>query len=588
VLDQLANYPTNKLANSKVWLALALVAIAGALIVLPLTSAVVVIGGALAVIALLRWHELALYALIFAVPFGSWFPIPISVGNLTAVDLLVTLVIALWLARMIVYERGIAIELPPLSPAFAIFLFVALLSVTGALSLQHAAKEFTKWLEMFAVYVYVANNLDATKMRRALVAMFLAGLVEAAIGVYQFWFRVGPEQFELFGRFMRAYGTFEQPNPYAGYLALIIPIALGIVVAVNRQPSTVNRQPSIVNRQPSTVNRQPSIVNRQPSTVNRQPSIVNRQPSTVNRQPSTVNSQPSTVNRQPSTVNRQPSTVNRQQLTVSSKTESTSLFTVRCSLITDYWLLITGCLALAAMLAALLMSWSRGAWMGVAAALVITVVVQSRRAFVVSLVIALVLVFIIMLSSLNIIPEAIAARFSGIGDYFGVFDVRGVKVDDANFAVVQRMAFWQTAWAMFSAHPLLGIGLGNYAVMYPAYALPFWGEPLGHAHNYYLNVAAEAGLAGLAAYAILWAAAFWRGWRAVRVSHGMWRSVAAGLLGTLVALSIHNGFDNLFVHGMAVQVGIGLGMVEVIQNSKFIIRNSQDAIRNTKYVKRET
>jgi hypothetical protein len=585
-----------------VWLALALVAIAGALIVLPLTSAVVVIGGALAVIALLRWHELALYALIFAVPFGSWFPIPISVGNLTAVDLLVTLVIALWLARMIVYERGIAIELPPLSPAFAIFLFVALLSVTGALSLQHAAKEFTKWLEMFAVYVYVANNLDATKMRRALVAMFLAGLVEAAIGVYQFWFRVGPEQFELFGRFMRAYGTFEQPNPYAGYLALIIPIALGIVVAVNRQPSTVNRQPSIVNRQPSTVNRQPSkvnrqpstvnrqpsIVNRQPSTVNRQPSIVNRQPSTVNRQPSIVNRQPSTVNRQPSTVNRQPSTVNRQQLTVSSKTESTSLFTVRCSLITDYWLLITGCLALAAMLAALLMSWSRGAWMGVAAALVITVVVQSRRAFVVSLVIALVLVFIIMLSSLNIIPEAIAARFSGIGDYFGVFDVRGVKVDDANFAVVQRMAFWQTAWAMFSAHPLLGIGLGNYAVMYPAYALPFWGEPLGHAHNYYLNVAAEAGLAGLAAYAILWAAAFWRGWRAVRVSHGMWRSVAAGLLGTLVALSIHNGFDNLFVHGMAVQVGIGLGMVEVIQNSKFIIRNSQDAIRNTKYVKRET
>ena len=518
MLDQLANYPTNKLANSKVWLALALVAIAGALIVLPLTSAVVVIGGALAVIALLRWHELALYALIFAVPFGSWFPIPISVGNLTAVDLLVTLVIALWLARMIVYERGIAIELPPLSPAFAIFLFVALLSVTGALSLQHAAKEFTKWLEMFAVYVYVANNLDATKMRRALVAMFLSGLVEAAIGVYQFWFRVGPEQFELFGRFMRAYGTFEQPNPYAGYLALIIPIALGIVVAVNRQPSTVNRQ----------------------------------------------------------------------QLTVSSKTESTSLFTVRCSLITDYWLLITGCLALAAMLAALLMSWSRGAWMGVAAALVITVVVQSRRAFVVSLVIALVLVFIIMLSSLNIIPEAIAARFSGIGDYFGVFDVRGVKVDDANFAVVQRMAFWQTAWAMFSAHPLLGIGLGNYAVMYPAYALPFWGEPLGHAHNYYLNVAAEAGLAGLAAYAILWAAAFWRGWRAVRVSHGMWRSVAAGLLGTLVALSIHNGFDNLFVHGMAVQVGIGLGMVEVIQNSKFIIRNSQDAIRNTKYVKRET
>ena len=121
---------------------------------------------------------------------------------------------------------------------------------------------------------------------------------------------------------------------------------------------------------------------------------------------------------------------------------------------------------------------------------------------------------------------------------------------------------------MFADHPVLGVGIGNYAAVYPAYALPRWSDPLGHAHNYYLNVAAETGLVGLAAYLVLWGAAFWQGWRAVRAVGPAWRSVAAGLLGMLVALSVHNLFDNLFVHGMAVQVGIGLGMVAAMMREE--------------------
>ncbi len=456
------------------WAATIVVLIAGALVLLPLPSAVAVIGGTLALLAILRWHELALYALIVAVPFGSWFPIPLGVGNLTAVDLLVALLVALWLARMIAQERAIRIQFPPLSFAFVLFLGAALLSTTVTLSLQHTAKETVKWLEMFAIYLYVANNLNRAQIIRSLGVLFLAGLAEAAIGIYQFLFRVGPEGFGLFGRFMRAYGTFEQPNPFAGYLGLIIPVALGMALTL--------------------------------------------------------------------AVLRGRSADRRGRL----------------------WDLILAGLAagtLVVVLAALLMSWSRGAWLGVGAALLVTVVVQSRRAFVASTIAAFLLVFVVLLSSINVIPEAIAERFSGIGDYFGIFDVRGVKVDDANYAIVERMAHWQAAMEMFVDHPALGVGLGNYEVVYPVYALPRWSDPLGHAHNYYLNVAAEAGLVGLVAYLILWGAALWQGWRAVRTLHGASRSIAAGLLGMIVALSIHNAFDNLFVHGMAVQVGIGLGIV---------------------------
>ncbi len=218
------------------------------------------------------------------------------------------------------------------------------------------------------------------------------------------------------------------------------------------------------------------------------------------------------------------------------------------------------------MSAAILMSWSRGAWLGVVAGAIIAIIVQSRRAFVLSNVAALALITVAFLGSLNLIPPAIAERFSGIGDYFGVFDVRGVKVDDTNFALVERMAHWQAAAEMFARHPLIGVGIGNYAVAYPDYALPRWSDPLGHAHNYYLNVAAETGAIGLLAYLMLWSAAVWQAWRAIRASNGITRGMAAGLLGMIVALLIHNGFDNLFVHGMAAQVGIGLGMISTMTN----------------------
>jgi O-antigen ligase len=116
---------------------------------------------------------------------------------------------------------------------------------------------------------------------------------------------------------------------------------------------------------------------------------------------------------------------------------------------------------------------------------------------------------------------------------------------------------------MFSEHPWLGVGIGNYEPVYPAYALPRWDEPLGHAHNYYLNIAAETGLVGLSAYLILWSAVFWQAWQAVRRTSGYWQGVAVGILGILTHLAAHNFFDNLYVHGMYVHIAILLGLIFV-------------------------
>ena len=469
-----------------VGIALAIIGIAGALIVLPLPAALVTIGGAVAALAVLRWHELALSAAILAVPYGSWFPLALGVGNLTAVDLAVALLVALWLVQLLAQERRLAIRFPPLTLPFGLFLLAALISTLGAQSLELAIKEMTKWIEMFAVYLYIANTFDAAKIKRALAVMFFAGATQAAIGVYQFLFRWGPKGFLLFDRFIRAFGTFEQPNPFAGYLAMLAPVALGVVISVALLASDF-------------------------------------------------------------------------------KLEKLARLDLKLGVL-NFSFVALAAVAGVLMVAAIGMSWSRAGWFALGAGALVTVIVQSRRAFVGSVLVAFVLTFVILLSSINLIPAVIADRFSGVADYFGVFDVRGVKVDDANFALVERMAHWQAAAEMFAAHPLTGIGIGNYAVAYADYSLPRWDDPLGHAHNYYLNMAAETGLLGASAYLGLWFAAFWQTWRAIRAAEGGWRSVAAGLLGMFVALATQSGFDNLFVHGMAVQVGVGLGLIAAIRN----------------------
>jgi O-antigen ligase len=354
-----------------------------------------------------------------------------------------------------------------------------LFSFAVTFSFTLSVKEFIKWLLLAGIYLFVASQVDARTAKLLVASLLLAGISQALLGFYQFFFRVGPEGFLLFDRFIRAYGTFEQPNPYGGYLILGLPLAYTFFVGDWRRERGV------------------------PSPVG-----------------------------------------------VGGLGGGLAM-----------WML--GGVALVTMGAALVMTWSRGAWLGFAAAFVVVNVLRSKRAAVIFTGLAIGVVFVLLLGSFQAIPPVVAERLTGVLPYLGVFDARTVEVTNENFAVVERMAHWQAGWGMFSDYPLLGVGIGAYAAAYPRYALPRWPDPLGHAHNYYLNVAAETGLIGLAAYLVLWLAVFWQGWLAVRRSRGWLQAMALGALGALVALSFHNLTDNLFVHGMNVQVGMLLGLIAV-------------------------
>jgi hypothetical protein len=184
-----------------------------AIALLPLTMAAVIVLGSVAFMLVLIRPEYGLYLLIFAVPWGSVREIRLGAMTFGITEALVGLVLAAWLARMIA-AREIKTVHPPLLLPLLIFLGALLLSLTVTLSLQYSLKELLKWLEVLGIYLFVANVIGRRKAKGIVLLILLAGISQALLGIYQFFGRVGPEGFLLFDRFMRAYGTFEQPNPY--------------------------------------------------------------------------------------------------------------------------------------------------------------------------------------------------------------------------------------------------------------------------------------------------------------------------------------------------------------------------------------
>lgn len=224
------------------------------------------------------------------------------------------------------------------------------------------------------------------------------------------------------------------------------------------------------------------------------------------------------------------------------------------------------------MLAALLASLSRGSWVGAAAG-VLAMTVSCIRLLaprlrriawrMLSLAVAGA-TLLLLFNGGGLLPDVFARRLASITSNLRIFDVRGVEVTPENFAVVERMAHMQAGWNMFLRYPLTGVGPGNYSLAYEqppaAGEMPFttrpWYTSRGHAHNYYLHIAAEAGLVGAGAYLLLLGAIVLQARRALRrATSWLRRGVVVGCIGVVAAVAVHNLFENLHVLNMGLQLG---------------------------------
>jgi len=178
------------------------------------------------------------------------------------------------------------------------------------------------------------------------------------------------------------------------------------------------------------------------------------------------------------------------------------------------------------------------------------------------------LLVILLVAGTAWLPGALAARVSGMGAYVVGPSSTQIEITDDNFAALERLAHWQVGWRMFEEHPWIGVGIGNFAPEYEHYAPAHWYEPLGHAHNIFINFMAETGILGLAAFLLFWLSAFRFAWRSARLLPGFPAALAIGVFGTLIYLTIHSLFDNLFVQHMQLQLALLLGCVASFNMAK--------------------
>lgn len=191
--------------------------------VLPLSLAVGLVGAFLLLIVSLRWPFAGLVAVLASIPLSTPFGLRLGELSIGPAEVVLPVYILAWLFRLAAGEASL--RLPGVFwPALG-FTGALLWALPAAESVPLALKELAKWV-LFTLALVAGASAGLSERQRAWFVRLLLGLalLEGVLGLMQSVFRLGPLGF-IFGETLRAYGTFGQPNPYAGYLTM------GIVAA---------------------------------------------------------------------------------------------------------------------------------------------------------------------------------------------------------------------------------------------------------------------------------------------------------------------------------------------------------------------
>lgn len=483
----------------------------------PAVAAWLLLGGVAFVAGIVR-PDVVCYLLLPAVAIGTTFTLPAGPLRVGPTDLLVGALVLGWVIRQVAQRpapgmrRAVAAAARARSivRAFwrrepgnaalvvALITYLAVIVITFLVASNRAAvlKETLKWAEVLVVLVLGAHALSTPGRRWTAVWMMVAVGVVEGLLGYVQWVMTAGDLGQN-GSGIRVFGTFDQPNPYAAYLNLSLLIVLAIAL--------FGRGPRV------------------------------------------------------------------------------------------RWL-AAGSTAL--MAGAQFLAGSRGGWLALVAGVALVVVVGLGIERITAALSGLAALVAGLAWAVGIVPVTVRNLVLGRLHLAGV-SLDG-PVNDANFSSIERLAHWVAGVRMFLAHPLLGVGAGNYDVAYLRYAVRNWPDALGHAHNYYINAAAETGICGLIAFLAVTGTMLFAAWRAVRpvtespnaADPGArtrapgWRerwlgrfvrggtsagelvapdaanrhALALGLLGVVGAVAIHSLVDDVFVHGMELQLALCLAL----------------------------
>ncbi|HNW59743.1 MAG TPA: O-antigen ligase family protein [bacterium] len=203
--------------------------------------------------------------------------------------------------------------------------------------------------------------------------------------------------------------------------------------------------------------------------------------------------------------------------------------------------------AAAVSLGCLILTSTRGSWVGFFAAALVILIVQQRK--------LLLILPVIALAFYLLSPAGFSQRMRHIFD-----PTWGTNA--------KRVHWWSVGWEIFKDHPVVGIGDVGTTPMYTRYAPPGEKELIGHFHSNYVHIAVTLGAIGLTAFLFMVLTILVRlAQRLKACVRGPGWSSAWALAALAAAIAFHiNGFfewnfgDQEIITMIWFITGIGLGL----------------------------
>jgi putative inorganic carbon (HCO3(-)) transporter len=188
---------------------------------------------------------------------------------------------------------------------------------------------------------------------------------------------------------------------------------------------------------------------------------------------------------------------------------------------------ITYALAAIPIALAVYLTYSRGAYLGIAAGLLLIGLFSGRR-------VRLAVAALLVIGVIALIPFSQTERFKSLfqeGTGTGFF----------------RVSVWESGIAMIRDHPVLGVGLDNFLYEYPKYIQPdAWREPnLAHPHNIVLDFWVRLGIGGVVALGWLLFEFYRAGLKRLA---GANRALVLGLMASMIAALAHGMIDAAYFY----------------------------------------
>lgn len=195
------------------------------------------------------------------------------------------------------------------------------------------------------------------------------------------------------------------------------------------------------------------------------------------------------------------------------------------------------------LLAALLHTHTRNAWLGFATACSVIVLLTHPR--------LLWTLPVVALGAFLLSPNAVKTR---VQTMWNLQDI----------TLQERLSMWQSGLHMASDYPWTGIGMGSMEDMYERYRLadsPIASHRrMSHLHNNVIQILAERGVIGLSSWLAIWVAFFYQAWQAYRSlsppsdnvatqlprHNNQRRALLLGSMASVIGFIVAGGFEHNF------------------------------------------